>query len=95
MPDNVQSRARLHEKAVQKVAKEGVKKTRGGRRGGSGSRSGRVTTTRWSDNVDGRIVHWVESRKIHHSRIQVISPTEIIVWNPGAPHNRTDRKSVV
>lgn len=77
-------RATLHEKSVQKVAQEKAKKTRR-RRGSSGSRSGPVTTRRWSDDVDDRLVTYVERHRVDHRRIQVVSPTEIIIWNPGAP----------
>lgn len=79
-------RATLHEKSVQKVAQEKAPKRR--RRGSSGSRSGPVTTRRWSDGVHALIVAHVRRRRIDHRRIQVLSPTEIIIWNPGVPRPR-------
>lgn len=77
-------RATLDEKSVQKIAQEEARKTRR-RRGGSGSRSGPVTVRHWSDEVHPLIVAYVERQQIDHRRIQVNSPTELIIWNPGAP----------
>lgn len=82
----LQGRASLHEQAVKKVAREGTKKTP--RRRGKGRRppASRVTTRHWSDDVDERIVAYVESQNVHHSQIQVLGPHEVIIWNRGAPH---------
>ena len=80
----VQKQASLHEKTVQKVAENAIatfptKRTRGKEKR---PRNTRVQVLIWSDSVDEMIVDYVNRNNIHWSRIEIVSPTEIIIHNP-------------
>lgn len=71
----------LHEKTVQKAAvtkmptrKKAVRKR---------PSSSRVVVTHWWDGVDKLLVNYVRSNKIHYTRVEVLSPTEIIIHESG------------
>lgn len=75
-------RAALHERAVQKVAKENIKFKK---KRGKASRkpSTKVVKTHWSDGVDPRIVKAIKDLQIPQvwRRIEVRSPTEVVIHN--------------
>lgn len=81
--NKVCQKASLHERAVQKVAKENItlaKKTRGR---ASRKPSTAVSKSHWSDGVDPRIIKAVAKMRIPRvwRCIEVISPTEIVIHN--------------
>ena len=75
----LQKKASLHEKTVQKVAKENISKASRGRGKGKRPNTSKVTIRHWSDGVHPMIVKYVQQNKIHHSRIEVRGPEEIVV----------------
>lgn len=74
-----QATTTLHEKAVQKVAEKGAPKRR--RKPGplNRPRTSPVVRKHWSDKLDKLLVRYVEQNHIHHSKIEVLSPTEILI----------------
>lgn len=82
--NKIADKSSLHEKAVQKVAKENLKhkKVRGK---GKRKPNTAVKKSHWSDGVDPRIVAEIKAMNIPmvHKRIEVKSPTEVIIHNEG------------
>ncbi len=82
--NKVQKRASVHEKTVQAVASGAIKQEKLSKKNAlkpRRPRNSRVKIRRWSDGVDERIVAYILANKIHPSRIQVNSPTEVIIKN--------------
>lgn len=81
----VQKTASLHEKAVQKVARDGTKKVR--RKANKNKpRSSRVVSVRGKleDELDPRVFEALPSN-VPALHVQVISKNEAIIWNHSAP----------
>lgn len=76
----VRDRASLDERTVQKVARGDVTPQRRTRRA-AGNRSSRVTTVR----LDDRVWAVLKQQGTDLRCVQVVAPTEVIVWNHPAP----------
>lgn len=74
----VRRTVRVHEKTVQNAANITLKNRR---RNPPRKLNSPVVVSHWSDGVDPMIVNYVRVNQIHHSRIQVVSPGEIIIHN--------------
>lgn len=72
----VAEKASLHEKAVQKVAR-GEHKIKKARRPRSKSKNSKVARV----SVDPLITNYLRGRGISLSDVQVVTATEVIVWN--------------
>lgn len=71
--------ASLHEKTVQKVAKDGVKKPRRPRGKAKRPSTSRVRTNEWAEGLHPLIVEYVRKHKIRVDRIERIGSDEIII----------------
>lgn len=71
----------LHEKTVQKAAVTKMPKRKRAER--KRPSSSRIVVTHWWDGVDNLLVDYVRSNKIHYTRVEVLSPTEIIIHESG------------
>lgn len=69
----------VHPKTVQKVADNVVLISRKKRAPAKRSRNSKVVVTHWYDGIDPLIVAWVRANKIHYTRVEVVSPTEVII----------------
>lgn len=78
---NVRKTVSVHEKTVQSAAKGEAPSFKRARRS-TRSRNSAVRTSHWSDGVDRQIVTWTQQHGIDFRRIEVVSPTEIIIHNP-------------
>lgn len=85
-PDTVQARASLHEKAVQKIARHEHDVPRRRRTRGA-AKSSRVTLiqARLEEALDEPVRSEVLSLEPDRSCVQVISRTDVVVWNHPAP----------
>jgi len=77
----VRKTASLHPKTVTKISTGEVKKAPK-MRTQKRTPNSRVKHTVWHDGVDPLIVAWVRENHIHWTRIEVESPTSIIVRAP-------------
>lgn len=67
----------LHETTVQKAAVTKAPKRK--RKSGKTPSSSRVVVTHWWDGLDAELVLYVRSNKIHYTKVEKISATEIII----------------
>lgn len=80
---NQYNTASLHESAVQKAAAGAIKMPKRKRAERKRPSSSRIVVTHWWDGVDQLLVDYVRSNKIHYTRVEVVSPTEIIIHERG------------
>lgn len=82
--NKVQQRASLCPRSVQKIARGEIKKKRA-RAKLDRKPTTKVLTSHWSDGLDPRVVAEVKALQIPQvwRRIEVISPTEVVIHNPG------------
>jgi hypothetical protein len=74
-----QSTAYYDEKTVQKIADNTVVAYPSKRGCTKKPRNGPVVVTHWYDGIDPLLLAYVRKHKIHWRRIEVVSPTELII----------------
>lgn len=77
--NNVQKIASLHEKTVQKVASDNLKKR--ARSNSKRKSNSRVQVRTWCDGVDARIVEKVLSMGVDLTCVEVRGPYEVVIHN--------------
>lgn len=75
----------VHEKTVQKVSQNAIliSKVTKPRKKATRSRNSAVKTRHYLDEVDPLIVAWIRENRIFYKRVEVVSPTRVIIHNPG------------
>lgn len=78
----IRTEVSLHPTTVQKVAKNMVMISKPRRKPLQRTRNSAVKRKHYLDGVDPMIVAWIRENKIFYKRVEVVSPTQVLIHNP-------------